>query len=441
MSLFRRNLLLASASGGIVYTPISLRYNRVYNVDSTKYREYTKLTTGTYDDTAGITYYDYNYSTNLYFEKTGLVNGDSLVGLFTKSTSDFDTLGTYALIEDKSGTGNLYEAFENYRGLPVTNFYIEAIIESIKKVVISQYINSVSFTSSSNYIDVNNIKIIQVDSNNTNYYSSDNVLFSSDNSIILGRSYYSLPNDIVKIGSYSFSRGKFNTLTIPSTYTYNLSTNNSDNAFCFSTIGTLNINTSILGRGMFSSATINQLNINTECSAGNTSSMGYYPFFGVTIQNLAFNNTTTIGNGLFGYMHNTSITIPSNITIIGTSSFVGSSNLATLVLPNGITTIGNSAFAACLSLSPFTIPSSVTSIGSKAFSNSSGAMSSLTSLTFAHSSTDTITLPVAGSSTGFLYCKTARNMTIYTDNETIKNYDYASDNITATILHIDGSAW
>ena len=37
--------------------------------------------------------------------------------------------------------------------------------------------------------------------------------------------------------------------------------------------------------------------------------------------------------------------------------------------------------------------------------------------------------------------KTAGSATIYTDNETIKNYDWSGDNITATILHLDRTPW
>lgn len=62
-------------------------------------------------------------------------------------------------------------------------------------------------------------------------------------------------------------------------------------------------------------------------------------------------------------------------------------------------------------------------------------------LYFLHSPTDTIVFPTAGQNKGAFYGKSARTMTIYTDNETVKNYDYAADNVTATIYHLDGSAW
>lgn len=41
----------------------------------------------------------------------------------------------------------------------------------------------------------------------------------------------------------------------------------------------------------------------------------------------------------------------------------------------------------------------------------------------------------------FTNSKTAFSITIYTDNETIKNYDWAGANLTATFYHLDGTAW
>lgn len=52
-----------------------------------------------------------------------------------------------------------------------------------------------------------------------------------------------------------------------------------------------------------------------------------------------------------------------------------------------------------------------------------------------------VEMPQAGNGTGVTYYKTAREFTIYTDNPTIKNYDWATDNVTPTFYHLDGTAW
>lgn len=114
------------------------------------------------------------------------------------------------------------------------------------------------------------------------------------------------------------------------------------------------------------------------------------------------------------------------------TSFAYQTDLTLVNLPNTLDILPASCFNGCTALPSITIPASVTMIAANCFYNTTA----LTSMRFEHSSTDAITLE-----TGMLSAKTAREMTIYTDNETIKNYDYATDNITATILHLDGSAW
>lgn len=42
---------------------------------------------------------------------------------------------------------------------------------------------------------------------------------------------------------------------------------------------------------------------------------------------------------------------------------------------------------------------------------------------------------------GFTSSKSARQLTIYTDNETIKNYNWVGANLTPTFYHLDGTAW
>ena len=53
-------------------------------------------------------------------------------------------------------------------------------------------------------------------------------------------------------------------------------------------------------------------------------------------------------------------------------------------------------------------------------------------IVFEHGSTDTITLPTAGETTGAFYYGSNRNVTVTTVNDTIKNYDWLSDNRTVT---------
>lgn len=116
------------------------------------------------------------------------------------------------------------------------------------------------------------------------------------------------------------------------------------------------------------------------------------------------------------------------------------SNPATVILNDKITKIPKKCFFKVWSLTSLTIPKNVSVIENLAFSYDGGS-NRITTLRFEQPAGMAVTLPTAGSGTGMCYCKTATATTIYTDNETIKNYAWSTDNITATIYHLDGSAW
>jgi hypothetical protein len=134
------------------------------------------------------------------------------------------------------------------------------------------------------------------------------------------------------------------------------------------------------------------------------------------------------------------LNLPSTITRIKTYSFYTCSALTELNLPESLVAIEDSAFASCSSIKELHIPSKVSMIGKLAFARTSGSMG-FTDIYFHRPSGSSIDLPTAGSSTGMFYVKTAINVNIYTDNTTVKNYDWASDNVTATFYHLDGTLW
>ena len=84
-----------------------------------------------------------------------------------------------------------------------------------------------------------------------------------------------------------------------------------------------------------------------------------------------FKNVHSLSGVFNGCNKLVSITVPENITDLGTYSFAGCSSLTSAVLPSGITAIGNYTFQNCSSLSSIDIPASVTSVGQYAFSGCS----------------------------------------------------------------------
>ena len=135
-----------------------------------------------------------------------------------------------------------------------------------------------------------------------------------------------------------------------------------------------------------------------------------------------------------------SVNIEYGTEVISNQVFSTCSKLKTINLPNSLKSIGESCFTNDQALTSITIPSSVENIGKLAFSYSGGAMK-IADAYFNQPSGMTVNLPTAGSGSGMFYVKTARSMNIYTDNETIKNYAWSSDNITPTFYHLDGTAW
>ena len=81
-----------------------------------------------------------------------------------------------------------------------------------------------------------------------------------------------------------------------------------------------------------------------------------------------FKNVHSLSGVFSGCNKLVSITIPDNITDLGTYAFSGCTLLTSVVLPSGITAIGNYTFQNCSSLATIDIPSTVTSIGQYAFS-------------------------------------------------------------------------
>lgn len=116
--------------------------------------------------------------------------------------------------------------------------------------------------------------------------------------------------------------------------------------------------------------------------------------------------------------------------------------------PTGVTNLAGKSCDSLISNSSLTIPDYVIMLGDNPVSESitkitfgknlsyfttSSIPTSATTLIFKQSANTSITFPEPGDGTGVSYTKDARNVTIYTDNIDVKNYDWTTDNVTVTI--------
>ena len=79
------------------------------------------------------------------------------------------------------------------------------------------------------------------------------------------------------------------------------------------------------------------------------------------------NSVVSIEDGAFEGCSLTNITIPNNITYIGSSAFAECRYLTNITIPNSVTSIADETFSRCYGLKDVSIPDSVISIGSSAF--------------------------------------------------------------------------
>lgn len=167
-------------------------------------------------------------------------------------------------------------------------------------------------------------------------------------------------------------------------------------------------------------------------------SIGDYAFYyDDTLQNVVISNgVETIGKSAFEQCSAmVSVSVPNSVKSIGSSAFDDCS-VTNLTLAEGLQRIDESAFTQS-GLTSIVIPSTVSYIGKNLFGDEMGFVSIiLTTITFKQPKGMEITL---GST--LFKTKTAQALTVYTDNETIKNYDYVADNVTPTFYHLDGTLW
>lgn len=105
----------------------------------------------------------------------------------------------------------------------------------------------------------------------------------------------------------------------------------------------------------------------------------------------------------------------------------GGVSLVSVIIPDSVEIVQSSPFYGHSSLTTITVGASVRKIRTNFCPGTQ-----TTTLIFRQPAGMEVELPPAGDGTGLSYNKSSHAIAIYTDNECIKNYDWATDNVTAT---------
>lgn len=153
---------------------------------------------------------------------------------------------------------------------------------------------------------------------------------------------------------------------------------------------------------------------------------------GITVVEIPSSIENIRYRAFYGCSNLTSVVIEDAPANIGDEAFGSCANLTNIDFGNSVRTIGTSCFRYSTKLNNLTIPKTVTSIGGFAFANENGA-SDMNEITFMHTNSDSLDMGTSG----VFKVKTAKLMTVnYYGNSSVSNYDFASDNITATLVDL-----
>ena len=249
----------------------------------------------------------------------------------------------------------------------------------LTSVTIPSSVTSIGFLA---FLQCTNLTAITVDVGNSEYVSTDGVLFDKNLTTLIqfpgGKTgSYTIPGTVTGIQTYAFSMSSsLTSITFPNSVT---SIGEAAFAECTSlTSVTIPSNVTSIGAQAFYGCT----SLITITVDGGNSAYGsadgvlfdksqttliQFPG-GKTGSYIIPSGVTSIGNYAFDRCTSlTGVMIPSGVTSIAFAAFSGCTSLTSVTIPSGVTSIEIYAFQGCTSLASVAIPSSVISIGQDAF--------------------------------------------------------------------------
>lgn len=228
---------------------------------------------------------------------------------------------------------------------------------SMTSVTLPDSVTNIAFDA---FLDCNSLTAITVATNNPNFSSAAGVLFNQNQTTLISfpegkAGDYAVPDSVTNIGVYAFYDStnltsvalSSNVITIQNYALYNCP------GLISITVDTNNLWYSSVAGVLFDKS---------------QDTLIQYPASNAATSYAMPDSVTNIGmEAFYGCPNLSSVTLGTNVAIVGDAAFENSTALGSISLPDSVTVIGGDAFAECAGLTNITIGAGVTNILDQAF--------------------------------------------------------------------------
>lgn len=250
-----------------------------------------------------------------------------------------------------------------------------------------------------------------------------------------------LPDTVKAVENYAFQKCPIDSLHLPSSLE---SVGIASFEGCKSQKLSLPKSLMTIGYNAFEGSNYTEIDIeklSPQCQTGGDLFGWQSPWVKSHVPQVAANGQLLIG---FSGTSDFKEAIPSTVTILGSRCLeyplldASPKDLVSYVIPDHIKSIRDMIFTGQYNLAQLVVGSGVTEIGKELIPKYASGVN-IKTIVFRQPANLEVKLPSPGSGTGMAYQKSSSSITVYTDNKSIRNYDWSKDNLTVTFKPLSGA--